>query len=258
MENLPRPWYVEWFNTPYYHILYRNHDDKEAQQFVNGLVQFLPISPDMRVLDVACGKGRHAIYLNQLGINVTGIDLAENSIKAAKKHKNDRLHFYVHDMREVFKPEKFDVAVNLFTSFGYFDEEDDNQKAITATAQNLVTGGKFVLDFFNTKRVVRKIIPRYTQHIQGIEFQIRKKFTQGYLYKDIRFEDKGEHFRFQEKVKAVTQTDFAVYFRNAGLKIIAMLGDYQLGQYNAEESPRMIFITEKIPVPVSNQSAPSL
>jgi SAM-dependent methyltransferase len=246
MENLPKPWYVEWFNTPYYHILYRNHDNLEAQQFILGLMQFLPISEKTRVLEVACGKGMNARFLNKQNISVTGIDMAENSIKSAQTLQNETLRFVVHDMRDVFLAESFDVVLNLFDGFGHFEENSDNQQAITATAQNLVKGGKFVLDFFNTRYAIRKLIPRYTQQIQGIEFQIREKFTQGYIYKDIRFEDNEEQFRFQEKVKAITQQDFAVYFRNAGLKIISILGDYQLNQFNLEESPRMIFVTEKI------------
>ena len=247
METLqvPKEWFADWFNSPYYHILYNAHDKTEAEGFINNLVKFLPINSTQNVLDLACGKGRHAVYLNNLGMNVTGMDLSSSSIEFAKKFENDRLHFEVHDMREPLEVEKFDIILNLFTSFGYFEGDEDNKKAIGAIANGLSKGGRFVIDFFNTYKVLKNLIPRYTLNIQEIDFHISKKYIQGYIYKDIRFNDGGKAFHFQEKVKALSREDFAKYFRSAGLKIISMLGNYKLHQFN-ERSDRMIFVTEKI------------
>jgi SAM-dependent methyltransferase len=239
-------WYDSWFDTPYYHILYRNHDDAEARLFIHNLVQFLPLLPEQKVLDLACGRGRHAVMLNELGMDVTGVDLSQNSIAFAKKQENSRLHFFVHDMLRVFQSESFDVVVNLFTSFGYFDEDEDNQRAISAAAQNLKPGGKLVLDFFNTPRIVRTLRPRYTQTVQGIDFHIKKKFTNGYLWKNIRFEDRGKHYQFQERVRAITHAEFAQCFQQAGLKIIAVLGNYEMHPFDLQTSDRLILVGEKV------------
>ena len=118
-------WYTDWFNSPYYHILYKNRDDKEAQFFIDNLIKHLKIKKNSKILDVACGKGRHAYYFHKKNMIVNGIDISLNSINDAKKNKKIGLNFFVHDMRIPFKLKEFDVITNLFTSFGYFDCEND-------------------------------------------------------------------------------------------------------------------------------------
>ncbi|MBC7524978.1 MAG: methyltransferase domain-containing protein, partial [Flavobacterium sp.] len=115
-----KTWYASWFDSPYYHILYKDRNYREAQIFMDNLTRYLNLPEKAKVLDLACGKGRHSIYLNQLGFEVTGVDLSENSILEAKKNENESLHFNVHDMRNPFH-QKFDAIFNLFTSFGYFE-----------------------------------------------------------------------------------------------------------------------------------------
>ena len=80
-------WFQSWFNTPYYHILYQNRDYKEAELFIKNLVRYLNLDAlDDSILDLACGQGRHSIFLNSLGFRVTGIDLSEKSIKHANEN----------------------------------------------------------------------------------------------------------------------------------------------------------------------------
>ncbi|MBC8110164.1 MAG: methyltransferase domain-containing protein [Verrucomicrobia bacterium] len=247
MEQTPSgEWFETWFDSPFYHVLYSNHDEKEAFHLGANLMKFLPIVPEHKVLDIGCGRGRHAIIFSQLGMDVTGVDLSKHNIEYAKKLENPSLHFYVHDMLYTFMPESYDVVTNLFTSIGYFDRDNDNQRAIVSGAGNLKSGGKMVIDFFNTRKIVKKIIPRYTLTKGGVEFNIRKKYTGGYIFKDIRFRYQGKNYRFQERVKALTISDFSDYFKNAGLKIVAVLGNYEMEQFDAEESERLILVGEKV------------
>ena len=95
-------WFIEWFNSPYYHILYKNRDFNEAEGFINNLIKYLNIDKNSNVIDIACGKGRHSVHLNKLGFNVTGVDISNNSVFEAKKHENNKLKFYIHDIRKVF------------------------------------------------------------------------------------------------------------------------------------------------------------
>ena len=122
-------WFKEWFDTKYYHILYQDRNDDEAQLFMQNLLSFIKLKKNDKILDMPCGKGRHAIFLNSLGYDVLGADLSENSIKYAKKYTNKTLHFEVHDMRQPFDT-KFDAIFNLFTSFGYFDDDETNIKVL--------------------------------------------------------------------------------------------------------------------------------
>ena len=133
-----KDWFVDWFDTPYYHILYQNRNDLEAKKFIQTLMGHLKLPKSSKILDLACGKGRHSKTLNELGYDVLGVDLSENSINEAKRLSNDTLSFRVHDMREVLVGTKFDAIFNLFTSFGYFDSNKENERMCASIAQMLL------------------------------------------------------------------------------------------------------------------------
>lgn len=241
-----KEWFDEWFNTIYYHILYKHRDYEEAASFLDHLIDYFQLAPDAKILDLACGKGRHSIYLNEKGFDVTGVDLSEENIKAASTSQNDSLRFAVHDMRDVFAHEQFDYVFNLFTSFGYFDSKEENLNVIDATIKSLKPGGKFLLDFLNPYVVVNNLVHEEDKTIENIHFQIRRAYTADeYIVKNISVDDHGQHFEFQEKVKAIRRTDFLAYFEKINLKVIDIFGDYELSDYKAEESQRLIFVLEK-------------
>ncbi|TQD39479.1 class I SAM-dependent methyltransferase [Haloflavibacter putidus] len=234
-------WYSSWFNTKYYHILYGNRDFKEAQLFMDNLLRYLDLKKNASILDLGCGKGRHSIYLNELGYQVTGIDLSVNNIETAKKHSNQSLNFLVHDMRVPLQ-ENFDVVFNLFTSFGYFEDEKDNYATINAIKQELKPGGCGVIDFMNAQRSIKNLVPQEVKTVEGINFHISRKVENNFIIKTINFEDKGEHFTFVEKVKALTLKDFKTYFEAAGMHLKAYFGDYDLNSFDEEKSDRLILI----------------
>lgn len=236
-------WFTDWFDSPYYHILYHDRDEQEAEFFMDRLAKHLKIKQDDRILDLPCGKGRHAIYLNKKGFDVTGADLSENSIKEASAAANDRLRFIVHDMREPLVTGPFDYILNLFTSFGYFDEEE-NQKVLCNLKKGLKPGGTLVIDFMNTIRVLDLLVEHEVKSISGIDFRIRRYVQDGIIVKEICFEDNGQSYFFEEQVRALRQEDFERYFRRAGLSIIEMFGDYDLMPYDCQLSERMIFILQ--------------
>jgi len=241
MQKETNNWYASWFDSPYYHILYKDRDYEEAQLFMDNITNYLNLPEDAKILDLACGKGRHSIYLNQLGYNVTGADLSENSIEQAKQHENDTLHFEVHDMREPFE-QKFDAIFNLFTSFGYFEHESDNVKTLKAICESLTEYGFGVIDFMNVKHVIDNIVPEEVKTVDGIVFNIKRYVIDNYIYKDIIFEDKGEHFHFTEKVKALTLQDFETMMEEAGIYLLDTFGDYKLRKFFKNESERLIMI----------------
>ena len=234
-------WYTSWFDTPYYHILYKDRDYKEAQVFIDNITHYLNLPENANVLDLACGKGRHSIYLNQLGFTVLGADLSENSITEATKNENETLQFQVHDMREPFE-EKYDAIFNLFTSFGYFENDQDNLITLKAIKESLSEYGFAVIDFMNITHVTQTLIPHETKTVEGIDFHMNRYLKEGYLYKDIKFEDKGENFHFTEKVKALTLTDFEELMEEAGIYLLDIFGDYKLKKFHKTESERLIMI----------------
>lgn len=238
-------WFREWFNSPYYHQLYRHRDEKEAAQFIDELCNFLKLQPGQKVLDAACGKGRHAIQLNTKGLDVTGIDLSEESIHEASAYENDKLHFYMHDMRHLFRTNYYDIVLNLFTSFGYFKTTREDQQTIDCFAKGLVPGGRLVLDYLNTEKAEQDLVNSETKLIEGLEFRITKTIEKDFIVKHIRFSDKGKQYYYKEEVKRLLPADFENYFRHSGLKILHLCGNYQLEPFNKQTSERLIFICQK-------------
>lgn len=238
-------WYKDWFNSPYYHVLYKNRDDKEAAAFISQLIENLHINLSHKVWDLACGKGRHSVYLNSKGIQVIGTDLAENSIEEALKSANERLEFFVHDMRTPFRINYFDFVFNLFTSIGYFDRPQDTYKVFQNVAQALKPDGCFVLDFFNCKKVTDTLVPHEIKTIEGIRFEIFKKVEDGKIVKRIEFDDRGETYFFEEKVALLNKENFTDMAVKAGLSLQSVFGDYHLNSFDADTSERLILIFKK-------------
>lgn len=234
-------WFTSWFDTPYYHILYKDRNYREAQIFMDNLTHYLNLPEKAKVLDLACGKGRHSIYLNQLGFNVLGADLSENSIAEASKNSNETLHFKVHDMRQPFE-EKFDAIFNLFTSFGYFESDEDNLTTLKAIKASLSEYGFAVIDFMNVTQVIETLVPEEIKTVDGIDFHIKRYVEDGHILKEIDFEDQGKKFHFIEKVKALTLKDFEDLMEQAGIFLLDTFGDYKLKKFHKTDSERLIMI----------------
>lgn len=237
----PKKWYASWFDSPYYHILYKERNYREAQLFMDTITHYLNLPEKAKVLDLACGKGRHAIYLNQLGFDVVGADLSENSIAEATKNTNETLHFQVHDMREPYD-EKFDAIFNLFTSFGYFENEADNLKTLIAIKESLSEYGFAVIDFMNVNQVIENLVAEETKIVDEITFHIKRSHVDHFIIKEIDFEDEGETYHFTEKVSAFTLDDFQSMMDQAGIYLLDTFGDYKLKKFHKKDSERLIMI----------------
>ena len=240
-EPKTQNWFASWFDTPYYHILYKERNDHEAQVFMDNITNYLNLPEKAKVLDLACGKGRHSIYLNQLGYEVVGADLSENSITEANKSQNETLKFQVHDMRETFD-DKFDAIFNLFTSFGYFENDEDNLTTLKAMKESLTEYGFAVIDFMNVNQVIANLVPEEVKTVENIDFHIKRYVSDGHIFKEIDFEDQGQKFHYTEKVKALTLQDFEGMMEEAEIDLLDIFGDYKLKRFHKAESERLIMI----------------
>ncbi|MBP7498469.1 MAG: class I SAM-dependent methyltransferase [Chryseobacterium sp.] len=233
-------WFEEWFDTPYYHILYNNRDYNEAENFLNLLTDFLKFKKNSKIIDLACGKGRHSVYLNKLGYDVLGLDLSEQSISFDKQFETETLKFQVHDMRNKIKSEPVDAVFNLFTSFGYFETEAEDKSVFQSVSDVLKDEGYFVLDFLNAEFVKNAIVPQSSVEKENIVFNINKKIENNHIIKEIDFEDKGEKFHFFEKVKLTSAEKIQQYAEEFGFELVKRWGDYQLNDFDESSSPRCI------------------
>lgn len=233
----------DWFNSDYYHILYKNRDYQEAQSFSKKLMNYLSFDKKIKILDLACGRGRHSVFFNKLGNNVTGVDISSNNIREAKKNENKSLKFHIHDMRLPMNM-KFDLVVNLFTSFGYFDNDMDNLKTLISLKKNLADNGFGVVDFFNIGYLNNNLVNENFEVIESIKFKLKRYIHNSFLIKEIYFNHNDQNYNFKEKVKALSLNDFKSLFEQANLKIVDIFGDYHLNKFDIINSQRLIFIVQ--------------
>lgn len=245
--NTPKQkeWFVEWFNSPYYHLLYEYRNDKEAEFFIDNITSQIKLAAGAKLIDVCCGKGRHAVYLNKKGFDVTGVDIAAESIEQASKFRNKTLAFYVHDMRKPFKENYFNAAFNLFTSFGYFDNITEETKMLLSINNALKPGGILVIDYLNSEKICSISQPDEVKTINNIHFSISKKVIENIIIKTIEVDDNGTKKHYNEKVRLFTLSDFEMLLTNSGFKLISTFGDYNLNPYNNSQSDRLILIAAK-------------
>ena len=240
-------WFKDWFNTTYYHQLYKDRNDNEAVFFIDNLMGNLQPPAMCKMLDIACGQGRHAVQLNSKGFDVTGIDLSHESIAYAKQFENDSLQFFEHDMRMPLAANCYDYAFNFFTSFGYFDTNSENENAIKTISGALQPGGIFVMDYLNV--ACKKLITEeaYSKIINDCTYHIKKWKDDRFIYKQIRIQDHSinKDFEFTEKVAVFLLADFQLMFEKQGLEITAVFGDYALSSFHVDDSPRLIMVAQK-------------
>lgn len=246
-----KEWFAEWFDSPYYHLLYQNRNDEEAKVFIEKLCAHLQLAPQTAVLDLACGKGRHSITLAKLGFQVTGADLAPNSIQLAKEAQSaldlDKLQFVVHDMREVMPNQHFGAVFNLFTSFGYFDDLAANQQVCEAISQMLDPNGLLVIDFLNAQKVINNLVASETVYRGDIRFDIKRWANDGHIYKEISIQDPqltAPVGPFTERVQALGLSDFHQLLEPK-FELLQNFGSYHLDTFEASKSERLILIAKK-------------
>ena len=243
MTNNKSEWYLDWFNSPFYHQLYKERDYSEATYFMNNLISKLQIDKNSSILDLACGRGRYSLYLSNIGHKVTGIDISKKNISEAKKNESDKLDYLLHDMRQPLN-KKFDLILNLFTSFGYYQNNKDNISVIKSIKYNLNSEGKAVIDFLNINYVLNNLIKYEEKVFDKTKFIIKRYLENDLLVKDITIDSNNKTYKFQEKVKAYGIVDFLTMFKECDLELKEKFGDYNLNTFNKNSSPRLIMVVE--------------
>lgn len=240
-------WYKNWFNSPFYHKLYFSRDEKEASNFIKNLLAYLQPPPGSRCLDAACGKGRHSRLLAKTGFDVTGIDIAPDSIREAAQFEQENLHFFVHDMRLPFWINFFDYAFNFFTSFGYFATRREHDDAMRTIAASLKPGGTLMFDYLNVHYVEDHLVHNEVKVIDQTEYDIHRWQDDTHLFKKITISDPAlsAPLTFTEKVTKFSLGDFTDMLSFQKLQVSEAFGDYNLQPYDVRKTPRMIIIAKR-------------
>jgi 2-polyprenyl-3-methyl-5-hydroxy-6-metoxy-1,4-benzoquinol methylase len=242
-----KAWFTNWFNSPYYHQLYAHRDDKEAKAFIERLIVYLHPAAGATMLDMACGRGRHSRTLAALGYEVTGVDVAPENIRYAKRYETAQLHFEVHDMRKVLCSRCFDYVFNFFTSFGYFDQLHQHELALRTMVTALKKEGVLVMDYINSIYASQHLIAREEKTIKETDFLIERYEDARYLYKKITVNDRqlSSPLSFTEKVWKFTASELQTMLQKEGMTVLEIKGDYQLQPYDEQRSPRLIVMAKR-------------
>jgi len=248
-EIKTREWYRYWFDSPFYHRLYHEKDERDADNCIRKLIEFLQPPAGSRMLDVACGRGRHSRILAKMGYEVTGFDLSVNNVMYAKQFETDNLSFYQHDMRYPFWINYFNYAFNFFTSFGYFATRREHDDAIRTVSASLRAGGVFVIDYLNVHYAEARLVHNELRNIDGTSYEIHKWHDEGHFYKRILIRDASlavpeEH---TEKVAKFSLGDFTEMLSFQNMQVVEVFGDYNLAAYDVLKSPRLIVVSKKNP-----------
>ncbi|MED0735599.1 class I SAM-dependent methyltransferase [Aneurinibacillus thermoaerophilus] len=232
-------WFVRSFQEDYA-TLYRHRDEASAQREINSLLENLPLPKTGKVLDFCCGDGRHSRALAKRGYEVVGFDLSDYLLaEARRKTKDGNIIYYRYDMREIPFTSEFDVLFNLFTSFGYFAQDSENEKVLQKMAQALKPRGHFVIDYLNPLYIQEHLVPESERNVGGKHIIERRKIEDGFVIKEIIITENGDERRFWERVRMYRREEMEEMLSRAGLEVRGVYGDYDFRPYS-KEGTRMI------------------
>ncbi len=241
-------WYKDWFGTRYYALLYGHRDETDAAHWVRSVMARWHPEPGSRLLDMACGRGRHSRYFAEAGLEITGIDLSPESIAEASRNVPNA-RFIVHDMRVPLEPDYFDLACCLFTSMGYTKDRQDDRAVFRAVATNLRPGGRFVLDFMNAAAVLQGLIADEVVTREGVMFHITRAVEDGVIVKRIMVQDGSERHSFEERVLVLMPEELEQMALDAGLVVVGRTDGPDLQPFDPLTSKRFVLWTQRPEMP---------
>jgi ubiquinone/menaquinone biosynthesis C-methylase UbiE len=235
-------WYERSFGEDYL-LVYKHRTTQAATAEVRQMIAWLKLSEQDLILDLCCGMGRHTLALAQHRLKVVGFDLSKvllsHAVAAAQGYA---IPFVYGDMRSLpFVDHTYQVVLNLFTSFGYFTDDQDNFQVLREIARVLVPDGRFLVDFMNREKVSARLIPWNEREEQGVKIHEARRIEGDWVYKEIWVNDEKGERRYEERVKLYTYAQMEQMMAKAGLEIAEIYGNFQGEPYHAQ-SERMILV----------------
>jgi ubiquinone/menaquinone biosynthesis C-methylase UbiE len=241
-------WYKDWFNSENYLKVYSHRDESEAERVVELIIKMLNLESGSTVLDMACGSGRHAVIFAKKGFDVTAVDLSQRLISEAKSNAvrfGANINFVLSDILDFNTPVRFDLALNLFTSIGYFENDEDNFSVIMKAYSLLKSNGYFVLDYFNKEYLLKNLVPETVFSENGTRIIQNRYIKNDRVIKDISIENPGAIEKYYESVRLYSDEEIFSYFEKAGFTIVEKFGDYNGSTFKKDSSSRLIIFAKK-------------
>ena len=241
-------WYNDWFNSEYYPKVYRHRDESEAERLVSLILKNVNLERGSNILDMASGSGRHSIAFAKKGFNVTAIDISQRLISDAKQNAGKvfvDIDFVLSNILEYTDSKNYHLAVNLFTSIGYFENDIDNCKVLEKAYNFLHKGGYFVLDYFNKEYLLKNLVPTTVFSENGLRITQNRTIQTNRVRKDISIDKNGSVENFYESVRLYSQVEIRNFLKSAGFTVCKEFGDYFGKNFNVDTSPRLIIFAHK-------------
>lgn len=242
-------WYEKWFGQDYVDV-YAHRSEKEAIEFINTLEKILSLKPEQKILDLCCGTGRYSMALAKRGYLVTGLDLSTRLIDFAEKRSKElgvNVDFIVSDMRDIPFSDYFDGILNMFTSFGYFVDDSENEKVITAASNAIKKDGWIVLDYLNRDNILQNF-QEFDEQKKGNALIRQKRALNigaNRIEKVITITRDGSEKEYFESVKMYSHDELEKMFSNNNIRLTHKFGNYD-GTPLDNVSPRAILIGRKL------------
>ena len=245
MDVVPPDWYKNWFGNEYLTV-YAHRDEAEAEDLIKLIHRSTKLTAGARILDLCCGQGRHALRLAEMGYNVIGLDLSRTLLQVAKFRRTptQKANFVQADMRFLPAVQSFDLILNLFTSFGYFEKDQENQAVLDQFNLVLRPDGFFVFDYLNTDHVRSNLVPSHSDRVGDCFIETERKITRDLVQKKITIHKNGVKAVFYESVKMYKPDEIKKMLHRSGLEIFDIFGDYKGNDFNPS-MPRLLIIGKK-------------
>ncbi len=239
-------WFKDWFASEFYLKVYKHRNNLEAESFLQFIINDLKIGKYSKILDAACGAGRHLAFLQKKGFNAFGFDLSLPLLKVAK---NEIVNNYIinMDIRYTAFKQQFDFIFNLFTSFGYFETDKENFKFFADVKNHLKNNGVIVFDYFNSQFLIKNLVLNNSKYVDNIKITETRNISGGRVNKIITLNNGLEEKSYVESVKLYSYFQLMENFEKLGYRIINQYGNYNGENFNIEKSERLILylINEK-------------
>ncbi len=241
-------WFKRWFNSKEYLNVYQHRDKKDAKELLQLVLNNINIDNVRTILDMAAGYGRHAVILSKKGFQVTAVDLSEMLLNIARNNaekENLNIEFVHSDIRRFSPDKKFDLIINLFTSIGYFDEDEENFQVLNKAYNLLGENGYFVLDYMNKNFVQSTLVPLSVDEIDNGTITQNRYIKGERIIKEIIIEREGKQNKYYESVRMFSYDELISIMQKIGFRVLKTFGDFLGNPFELETSPRIIIISHK-------------
>ena len=247
-----KEWFEEWFNHPLYLKVYSHRDEAEAAACLETILQktgLASLTPfELKVMDIACGAGRHSLELARRGFMTTANDLSPFLLECTRTQaakENLSIECTRQDMRKIEADNAFDLVIQLFSSFGYFKTTKEDQQVLQNVHRALKQNGWYILDLLNPAHLKKNLKPFSSRTLDDLNITEERRIEEESVIKRITIRSPEESITFEESVRLYDMEAIAGMLESAGFQIKHIYGDYEGSLFDRNRSPRMMLFASK-------------